>query len=141
VPLRRLLLTALVVGVVVNLFDFVVHGLLLTGPLYSKLPIMKQGASLPLLVLTDFVAAGVFVWVFQRVRACFAPGVAGGATFGLYAGVLVNFPTWIASYLLLEGFTYGLDWAWILTGVAWGVLAGAVAGAMLSRSAPAAAAA
>jgi len=141
VPLRRLLLTALVVGVVVNLFDFVVHGLLLTGPLYSKLPIMKQGASPPLLVLTDFVAAAVFVWVFQRVRACFAPGAAGGAAFGLYAGVLVNFPTWIASYLLLEGFSYGLAWAWILTGVAWGVLAGAVAGALMSRSAPAAAAA
>ena len=140
-PLRRLLLTALVVGVVVNLFDFVVHGLLLTGPLYSKLPIMKQGASLALLVLTDFVAAAVFVWVFQRVRACFAPGAAGGATFGLYAGVLVNFPTWIASYLLLEGFSYGLAWAWILTGVAWGVLAGAVAGALMSRPAPAAAAA
>ena len=139
-PLPRLLLTALVVGVVVNLYDFVVHGLLLTGPLYSKLPLMRQEMSLPLLILTDFVAALVFVWVFQRVRACFAPGAAGGATFGLYAGVLVNFPTWIASYLLLEGFTYGLAWAWILTGVVWGVLAGAVAGAVMSRPAPAAAA-
>jgi hypothetical protein len=141
VPLPRLLLTALIVGLVVNLYDFVVHGLLLTGPLYSKLPIMRQGMSLPLIILTDFVAALIFVWVFQRVRACFAPGAAGGASFGFYAGVLVNFPTWIASYLLLEGFTCGLAWAWILTGVVWGVLAGAVAGAVMSRPARATAAA
>jgi hypothetical protein len=134
-------LTGLAVGVVVNLYDFVVHGLLLTGPLYSKLPLMRPGASLPLLILMDFVAALVFVWVFQRVRACFAAGAAGGAAFGFYAGVLVNFPTWIASYLLLEGFTYGLAWAWILTGVVWGVLAGAVAGALMSRPVPSAAAA
>jgi hypothetical protein len=134
-------LTALAVGVVVNLYDFVVHGLLLTGPLYSKLPLMRPGASLPLLILMDFVAALVFVWVFQRVRACFAPGAAGGAAFGFYAGVLVNFPTWIGTYLLLEGFTYGLAWAWILTGVVWGVLAGAVAGALMSRPVPSAAAA
>ena len=140
-PLLRLFLPALIVGVVVNLYDFVVHGLLLTGPLYSKLPLMRQAMSLPRLVLTDFVAAFVFVWVFQRVRACFAPGVAGGATFGFYAGVLVNFPTWIASHLLLKGFTYGLALAWILTGVVWGVLAGAVAGALMSRPAPAGAAA
>jgi hypothetical protein len=135
-----LLLTALVVGVVVNLYDFVVHGLLLTGPLYSRLPIMRPAAPLPLLILTDFVAALIFVWVFQRVRACFASGALGGATFGLYAGFLVNFPTWIASYLLLEGFTYGLAWAWTLTGVVWGVLAGAVAGGLMSRPGPSVAA-
>jgi hypothetical protein len=136
VPLTRLLLTALVVGLVVNVFDFLVHGLLLAGPLYSKLPIMRPDAAIPFLIVADFVAALVFVWVFQRVRACFPPGAAGGAAFGLYAGILVNFPTWIVSYLLLKGFTYGLAWVWILTGVAWGVLAGAVAGAMMSRPAP-----
>jgi len=141
VRLPRSLLTALAVGVVVNFYDFVVHGLLLTGPLYSKLPLMRPDAPLPLLILTDFVAALVFVWVFQRVRTCFAPGAAGGATFGLYAGILVNFPTWIASYLLLEGFSYALAWAWILTGVVWGVLAGAVAGALMSRPVSSAAAA
>jgi hypothetical protein len=141
VPLARLLLTALIVGVVVNLYDFVVHALLLTGPLYSWLPIMRQNMSLPLLVLIDFVAALVFVLTFQRVRACFAPGVAGGAVFGLYAGVLVNFPTWIGSHLLLRGFTSRLAWAWILTGVVWGVVAGAVTGALWSRPSAAGAAA
>jgi hypothetical protein len=140
-PVSKLLVTAIVVGIVVNVYDFLIHGILLQGALYSKLPLMRTDASIPLLIAIDFVAAVVFVWVYQRVRPSFAPGAGGGATFGLYAGVLVNFPTWIACYLLINGFTYGLAWAWILTGIMWAVLAGAVAGALTSRSlsAPAAA--
>jgi hypothetical protein len=140
-PVAKLLVTAIVVGIVVNLYDFVIHGLALQGPLYSKLPLMRTEASLPLLIISDFVAALVFVWVYDRVRRSFAPSAAGGAVFGLYAGVLVNFPTWIICSLLLNGFTYGLAWAWILTGILWGVLAGAVAGALLSRPVPTPAAA
>jgi len=139
-PVSKLLVTAIVVGIVVNVYDFLMHGILLQGPLYSKLPLMRTDASVPLLIATDFVAAVVFVWVYQRVRPSFAPGAAGGARFGLYAGVLVNFPTWIACYLLINGFTYGLAWAWILTGVIWAVLAGTVAGALTSRSLSASAA-
>jgi hypothetical protein len=136
-PVSTFLITTVVVGIVVNAFDFLVHGLLLQGPLYSKLPLMRSDASFPLLILTDFVAAAVFVWVYQRVRASFSPGAAGGATFGLYAGVLVNFPTWIACYLILSGFTYSLAWAWTLAGTLWCVVAGAVAGVVVSRSGPA----
>jgi hypothetical protein len=135
-PVSKLLMTAIVVGIVVNIFDFLIHGIVLQGALYSKLPLMRTDASIPLLIVIDFVAAVVFVWVYQRVRPAFPPGAAGGALFGLYAGALVNFPTWIACYLLLNGFTYGLAWAWILTGIVWAVLAGAVTGAMSSRSAP-----
>jgi len=134
-PVSTFLITAVVVGLVVNMFDFLVHGLLLQGPVYSKIPLMRTDFSVPLIVLVDFVAAAVFVWVYQRVRASFPPGAAGGATFGLYAGVLVNFPTWIAAYLTLSGFTYGLAWVWIITGIMWGMLAGAVTGALVSRSA------
>jgi hypothetical protein len=140
-PLPRLLLTALIVGVVVNVYDFVLHNILLTGPVYSHIPILHTAVSVPLLVLGDFVAALVFVWVYQRVRASFGPGAAGGAAFGLYAGILVNFPTWIFCYLLIEGFTYGLAWVWTLAGIGWGVLAGAVTGALASRPVPLAAAA
>jgi hypothetical protein len=43
---------------------------------------MRQNASVPLLILADFVAAFVFVWVFHRVRTSFPPTGAGGAAFG-----------------------------------------------------------
>lgn len=135
--LGRLLTIAVVVGIVVNIYDFVVHALLLEGPVYSRIPLVRTNASLPLLIVSDFVAALVFVWVYDRVRTSFPPGAAGGAAFGLYAGILINFPTWIVAYLLLDGFTYGLAWVWIITGVIWGVLAGAVTGAMAAQKVPA----
>ena len=134
--LQKLIVTALVVGIVANVFDYAVHGVLLAGPLYSKLPtLMRPDASIPLLVLSDFVAALVFVWVYARVRTAFPAGPRGGAIFGLYAGVLVNFPTWIVSYLLITGFTYGLAWVWTILGILWCLVAGAVAGKLSSAPA------
>ena len=136
--LQTLFVTALVVGVVANVFDFAVHGVLLAGPLYSGLPtLMRTDASMPLLVLSDFVAALVFVWVYARVRVAFPVGPRGGAIFGLYAGVLVSFPTWIVAYLLIAGFTYGLAWTWTIVGIAWCIVAGAVTGAVAGKMSPA----
>lgn len=51
----------------------------------------------------------------------------------MYAGVLVNFPTWIFSRLLIDGFTYGLAWAWTAIGIVGTVIAGAVAGVVYKK--------
>jgi hypothetical protein len=127
--LQKLLLATVAVGIAVNIYDYLLHGILLQGPLYSHLTsFMRADASFPLLVLTDFVSALVFVWVYDRVQVAFPSGPMGGAVFGLYAAVLVGFPTWISCYLLFTGFTYGLAWAWTLAGLGWGLIAGAIAG-------------
>ena len=130
--IKKLLLTAVVVGVVMNIVDFVVQGQLLAG-LYASLPLFKKEASIHLLVIGDFVTALVFVWVYDRVRSSFGAGAKGGASFGLYAGILINFPTWIFAHLLFEGFPYSLAWTWALLGIGWCVIAGAVAGALYNR--------
>jgi len=129
---KKLLLTAVVVGVVMNIVDFVVQGQLLAG-YYANFSLFKKEPPIPMLVVGDFVAALVFVWVYDRVRSSFAAGPQGGATYGLYAGVLVNFPTWIFAYLLMEGFGYGLAWTWTLVGIAWCVIAGALTGLLYKR--------
>jgi hypothetical protein len=130
---KKVLLTALAVGVVMNVFDFLVQGMLLSG-WYSQFSILRKGPPPILwLVVGDFVAALVFVWVYDRVASAFAAGPKGGALFGLYAGVLVNFPTWIFAHLIIEGFTYGLAWGWTALGIVWGVVAGAVAGAVYKK--------
>ncbi len=129
---QKLLLAAVAVGVAVNVFDFVVHGQLLAG--YSaQFPIFVTPPPIPWLVVGDFVAALVFVWVYSRVYSSFGGGPKGGATYGLYAGILVNFPTWIFAYLIIKGFTYGLAWTWTVIGIVWCVLAGAVAGAVYKK--------
>jgi hypothetical protein len=129
---KKLLLTTLVVGVVMNIVDFVVQGQLLAG-YYANLTLFKKEPPIPWLVIGDFVAVLVFVWVYDRVRSSFGAGPQGGATYGLYAGVLVNFPTWIFAHLIMEGFSYGLAWTWTLVGIAWCVIAGALTGLLYKR--------
>lgn len=129
---QKILLAAGAVGVAMNVFDFVVHGQLLAG--YSaQFPILTKTPPIPWLVVGDFVAALVFVWVYDRVFSSFGGGPKGGATFGLYAGVLANFPTWIFVNLIVVGFTYGLAWTWTVIGIVWCVIAGAVAGAVYKK--------
>ena len=129
---KKLLLAAVAVGVVMNIVDFVVHGQLLTG-YYSQFPFFRREMPVQWFVIGDFVAALVFVWVYDRVFSSFGGGPKGGATFGLYAGVLVNFPTWIFSHLLIDGFTYRLAWVWTAIGIVWAVIAGPVAGAVYKK--------
>ena len=81
---KKLLLAAVAVGVVMNIVDFVVHGLLLTG-YYSQFPFFRKEMPMQWFVIGDFVAALVFVWVYDRVFSSFGGGPKGGATFGLYA--------------------------------------------------------
>ena len=128
----KLLLATVVVGVVMNIFDFVVNGQLLAGYM-AGMPIMKKELPIPMLVVADFVAALVLVCVFARVRSAFSAGPQGGATFGLYAGILVNFPTWIIAHLVFEGFPYGASWVLTVVGILWCVIAGAVAGAVYKQ--------
>lgn len=132
---KKLVIATLVVGIVMNVLDFVIHGLVLSGAYYSQLPtLFRQDTSPTWFVIGDFVAALVFVWVYDRVYGSFGGGPKGGATYGLYAGVLINFPTWIFASLIYVGFPYSLSWVWTIIGILYGVVVGAVAGAMYKKS-------
>jgi hypothetical protein len=131
--LRKLILAVLAAGVVINLLDFFVHGMLFENMYYSQVPIFRRDNTVPFLVLGDFMKGLVFVWVYDRVRGSFAEGAAGGAAFGLYAGVLVQFPSNIFLHLLVRDFPYGLTWAWTVYGVVLAVVVGAMAGAIYKR--------
>lgn len=131
---KKLLLATVAVGVVWNVLDYVVHGQILPGVYYSKLAsLFRADAPLAYLAIGDFVAALVFVWVYDRVYGSFGGGPKGGATYGLYAGILVNFPTWIFMNLMFVGFPYALAWIWTIYGIVAGVIAGAVAGATYKK--------
>lgn len=131
---KKLLLATLAVGVVWNVLDFLVHGQVLAGVFYSKLPSLFRTEMNPaFFVLGDFVGALVFVWVYDRVYGSFGGGPKGGATYGLYGGILVNFPTWMFMYLVFAGFPYALAWVWTIYGIVAGVIAGAVAGATYKK--------
>ena len=132
----RILKAGLAVGVVMNIYDYIVNTYVypMLGP---QPPFMNDMASMPIawLVIGDFVAALVFIWFFDKVRAAFGAGAKGGATYGLYAGILMNFPVWIMMHLVIKDWAYGVSWVWTVMGVVWAVVAGAVGGAVYGDSA------
>jgi hypothetical protein len=94
---------------------------------------MRQDAPMHWFIIGDFVAGFVFVWVYDRVYGSFAGGPKGGATFGLYAGVLAFFPMMLFNHLVFANYPYGLAWASIIVGVLGAIIAGAVAGALYKK--------
>jgi hypothetical protein len=131
--LKKWITISLVLGVVANIMDFVVQGNLLAG--YYAGPPFRQENNIPWLVVGDFVACMVFAWIYLKFAGAVTPGAAGGAAIGAYAGVLVNFPTNIFIYLLIDGFPYTIAWIWTCYGIAWYVVLGAIAGAMNAQRA------
>lgn len=127
----RILKTGLAVGVVANIYDFVTNTYLfpMLGPQPAFMRSMQE-MSIHWLVIGDFVGALVLVWFFDKVRAAFGPGAMGGATYGLYAGILINFPTWIFVHLVFRDVGYRDAWMFTVMGIVWGVIMGAVAGAV-----------
>jgi hypothetical protein len=130
---KKLLLAAGAGGVVGNIIDFIVHGMILRGQYAAHPEVFRQVEAPTWFIIGDFVAALVFVWVYDRVYGSFGGGPKGGATFGLYAGILVNFPTMLFMHLVFDGFSYGMAWAWIIVGILWGVVVGAAIGAVYKK--------
>ncbi len=133
-------LAVLAAGVVVNVYDFVMHGMIL-GNTYKSMPeVFNQTENPTWFIVGDFVAVLVFAWFYDKVYASFGGGTMGGLMYGLYAGVLVSFPTWIFNHLIFAGFPYGMAWQITLLNIIWGVIAGAVLGAIYKKGTVASAA-
>jgi len=127
-------IAVLVSGLVMNVVDFVGQGMIMTNMYYSKHADFFYGTTNPLwFVIADFVTIFVLAIVYDRVAASFSGGWKGGAVFGLYAGVLVNFPTWIILHLFITGFSYKYAWFSTIYGIVWTAIAAAIIGAMTSK--------
>jgi hypothetical protein len=133
----KLVVAWLVVGVVMNVLDFLVHMLAL-GSYYAQLTFMRQDVSPALFVLVDFVFALVFVVVYDRLYATSTKSVGRGAAFGFWAGLLLSFPANIGLHLMLKDFPYWLAWVWTVSGIVTLTISGAVAGAFYAKRAAAA---
>ena len=131
---KKLVVATLVGGIVANVLDYVVHGMLLAERYYSKLSVLfRQDTPVHYFVIGDFVAVLVLVLVYDRVYASFGGGARGGAIGGFWAGLLVSFPTFIFIHLQFAGFPYALSWIWTIYGIVWYVVVGAVVGALYRK--------
>ena len=124
----RIAKMAVAAAVVYVVFDYIMLNYVLTGTMASMASILNPIApSMAMWMVADVVAA--IVVVFDRVRGSFGAGAVGGATFGVYAGLLTNLPMWISLHLFLKDFSYGAAWVFTVYGVVASVLMGAAAGA------------
>lgn len=129
----RIVLGGLAAGIVINIADFVMHGLIM-GPVYTKYPeVFEQTQANPLL----FVLVAVFIGLaaallFGKSRASWAPGWKGGATFGFFLGLVGFWPHFYSS-IVIDGFPYHLSWCWGGITLIDSVLGGAVLGLIVKR--------
>lgn len=131
----RVILGGVVAGVVTNVADFVMHGMLL-GPTYARYTeAFSQTQANPAYFAAISVVVGIFTAIlFGKSRGSWAPGWQGGASFGFFLGLAVFFSNFY-NPLVIEGFPYYLSWCWGGIGLIDGVLAGAVMGAIIPRRA------
>ncbi|MDE3057684.1 MAG: hypothetical protein KGJ59_06990 [Bacteroidota bacterium] len=128
-------IAVLVGGVVANILDFLVQGMWLEAAYYSKMPdLFNMGTNVAYYIIGDFVFVFVLAWVYDKVASSFVNGSKGGMTFGLYAGVLLNFPMWIFIHLMIKNFPYGLAWINIIYGIIWTIVIGTVLGGFLKKT-------
>lgn len=125
-------------GVVMNIIDFLFQGMLMVPMYYSKhMDVFIQTTDPVWYVIGDFLTVFVLAWVYLKVSGSFSAGWKGGAMYGLYAGILVNFPTWIFLHLMLKGFSYKYAWFSTIYGIIWTVIAGAIVASIYKSNATA----
>jgi hypothetical protein len=132
---KKFLLAFLVAGVVMNILDFIMHGMILRSTYQANPTLFNQpGTFKGWFIFGDFVAMAVFVLVYNKVFDSFGGGVRGGLIYGLYAGVLMSFPGMIFLHLIFAGFPYSLSWIWTIYFIVAYAILGIVVGVLYKES-------
>ena len=121
-------------GVVVNIIDYVSQGMIMEKMYYARhQDVFSMTANPAWFVLGDFVTVFVLAWVYDKVSSSFGKGWMGGAMYGLYAGVLTNFPLWLLMTMYLRNFGKKFALFSTIYGIVWTIIAGAVLAALYKK--------
>lgn len=122
----RIALAGIAAGVVTNVCEFIVHGLLLSDT-YARLPeVFDQTQATPLYFLVIAVGMALAMAVlYAKTRKCLPSGVKGGATLGFLVGLFVFFTDFYSS-LVIADFPYYLSWCWGTASILFAVVTGSV---------------
>lgn len=129
----RVLGAGVVAGIVVNLVDFGLHGVVLAETYKKYDTVFSQKEANPLHFFAAAILIGIFVaLLFAKTRTSWGEGWKGGATFGLYFGLATFFASFY-NPLVIADFPYYLSWCWGGIHLIDGVVGGTVMGAMIKR--------
>ena len=106
INMRKVILGGLVAGVVLNVMDTVMFGIVLKDKMAAALAAMNlpavTNAQIPWFVFLDFVVGVFLVWLYAAMRPRFGAGPGTAAKVGVagwFAGVLLpNLFNWTAQY-------------------------------------------
>ena len=125
----KAILAGVVGGVVVTIYNFLVHSYIM-GATYEKYEVFAVEPANPIwFFVVGVVIALMGALLFARSRSSLAPGIAGGLAFGFFLG-LVAFFSGFYNTLVINGFPYYLSWCWgginLIGWMVFGVVAGAI---------------
>ena len=129
----RIVLAALVGGVVMWIVSFLLHGLVM-GNTYMKYPevfTQEQANPVSFLIIEILIAFPAAV-IFAKTRERWSAGVAGGLAFGFWLGLFGSFAQHF-NPLVMEGFPYYLSWCWFGINMIVSLALGAILGVMIRR--------
>ncbi len=105
----RIVLAGALAGLVTFFANFLLHGVIMAGE-YAKYSVFTKEEANPLWFLLIGICIGIpIAALFAKTRKCWGPGLAGGATFGFFVGLVLFFQPFY-NPLVLQGFPYHLGW-------------------------------
>ncbi len=126
--MKKYLAASVAVFVWLLLWDNFISSMVI-GPTISALPGINTSYSKMWEAVGDLCIALVFTGLYARTRSIFGENAAGGATYGVYAGLLANFPTWLNMVVYLS-WPYGAAWVLTIVFVALSIVNGAIVGSV-----------
>ena len=127
----KFLASAVVLFVWGFVFDML-FGEIVYGSATAQIPGAVAEPPVMWLMIGSMVGILVWLWVYEKVKGSFAPGMAGGAMFGLYTGVLMNFPMWLF-FSVYVAWPYQVMWHMTLAGTALSVINGLLIGLVYEK--------
>ncbi len=126
----RIAIAGLVGGIVANIADFIMHGMIMSDTYVRLSDVFSQEQANPLWFLVISVVTAFFMAkLFAKTRGSWAAGWKGGAAFGCAIGLIAF---WASFYnpLVIDGFPYYLAWCWGAMNLITLTLMGAAIGAV-----------
>lgn len=107
-------------------------GDLVYGPAVEGFPGLVEDPSVMWLMIGSAVSILVLLWMYEKVKGSFGAGMQGGAMFGLFTGVLMNFPLWLF-FSVYMGWSYRAMWHMTLAGIVLSVINGLLIGLVYEK--------
>ncbi len=115
---KRLLLGTVILGVVMNLLDVLLHGFALASINPTIEGARMEDWMMPWFIVGDFISALMLTWFYGIVRGSFS----SGWKFGAVTALVFSFPYQLMNGMMIKGFPYWLSWVFIAVMVIeWGI--------------------